>query len=187
MQSILKKLITIYLVMFRIGAITFGGGWSIISQVQEEFVNQRSWLSEEQIMDHMSLARTFPGIMVVNFSILTGYSMASFPGAIAAAFGLVSPAFITIALITMFYDSIRSNPFIIRVLNGVRSAVVPIILTSALKLKSRAITIKPHWLLAIGAFLLCTFTSITKPVIILVGALIGFFIQRKVENGNHLS
>ena len=38
MKRDLKKLGIIYTVMFKIGAITFGGGWSIISQVQEEFV-----------------------------------------------------------------------------------------------------------------------------------------------------
>ena len=55
MKQDCKKLWTIYLIMFKIGALTFGGGWSIITQVQEEFVEKRKWMGEEQIMDYMSL------------------------------------------------------------------------------------------------------------------------------------
>ena len=46
--------------MFKIGAFTFGGGWSIIAQMQAEFVDRRGWMTEEQIADYMSLAKSFP-------------------------------------------------------------------------------------------------------------------------------
>ena len=184
MKQDCKKLWTIYLIMFKIGALTFGGGWSIITQVQEEFVEKRKWMGEEQIMDYMSLARTFPGIMVVNFSILSGYAMGGFPGAVAAAFGLVSPAILVIAL---FYDSIKNNPFVVRILNGIRSAVIPIILLAAWKLKSRAVTLKLQWLLAAAALLLCAFTQVPKTIVIVLGAFIGFVIQRKGGGDNSLS
>lgn len=179
MKEKFKKLWTIYIVMFKIGALTFGGGWSIISQVQEEFVEKRHWVNEEQIMDYMSLARTFPGIMVVNFSILTGYAMNGFTGAIAASLGLVSPAVVVVSLVVLFYDSIKSNPAVIRTLNGIRSAVIPIILLAAWKLKSRAVTIKLQWALALAALYICAFTSIPKSMVIILGAVIGFLIQKK--------
>ncbi|MCC8025254.1 MAG: chromate transporter [Clostridium sp.] len=187
MKQDLKKLWVIYIVMFKIGAITFGGGWSIISQVQEEFVEKRPWVSEEQIMDYMSLARSFPGIMVVNFSILSGYAMYGISGAVAAAFGLVSPAILVIALVALFYDSIKSNPLVVRVLNGIRSAVIPIVLLAAWKLRSRAVTIKLQWLLALAALLVCAFTSIPKTMVILFGAVIGFLIQKKGGGDNAVS
>ena len=198
-----SQLLTIYAVMFRIGAFTFGGGWSIISQVQEAFVDRRGWLKEEQIVDFMSLARTFPGIMVVNFSILSGHAMGGIPGAVSAAFGLVSPAVLVIALVACFYDFISSNPYVIRVMNGIRSAVVPIVLLASWKLKNSALGTgvglrgpdSPDWgpqqagrpvpvrfwlllLLAGAAFGVCAFTSVPKSVTILVGAAIGFLIQR---------
>lgn len=182
-----KKLWTIYLVMFKTGALTFGGGWSIITQVQEEFVEKRNWMGEEQIMDYMSLARTFPGIMVVNFSILSGYAMDGFRGAVAAAFGLVSPAVLVIALVALFYDSIKSNPYVIRILNGIRSAVIPIILLAAWKLKSRAVTFRLQRGLAAAALLVCAFSHVPKTVVIVLGALIGFVIQKKGGGSHSLS
>lgn len=178
MKPTRSKLLTIYAVMFRIGAFTFGGGWSIISQVQDEFVDKRSWLTQEQIVDFMSLARTFPGIMVVNFSILSGYAMCGVPGAVSAAFGLVSPAVLVIALVACFYDFISSNRIVIRIMNGIRSAVVPIVLLAAWRLKNSALVTRLHWPLAVAAFAVCAFTGVPKSVTILVGAAIGFLIQK---------
>ena len=65
----LKKIGIIMITMFKIGAFTFGGGWSIIAQMQNEFVDRRGWMSEEQIVDYMSLAKSFPGIMIINMSV----------------------------------------------------------------------------------------------------------------------
>lgn len=187
MKPARSQLLTIYVVMFRIGAFTFGGGWSIISQVQEAFVDKRGWLKEEQIVDFMSLARTFPGIMVVNFSILSGYAMGGVPGAVSAAFGLVSPAVLVIALVACFYDFISSNPYVIKVMNGIRSAVVPIVLLAAWKLKNSALGTRLHLLLAAAAFGVCAFTSVPKSVTILAGAAIGFLIQKGVAKHDAVS
>ena len=181
MKSNLKKLYTIYLVMFRIGAITFGGGWSIITQIQEEFSEKRNWLDEESIVDYMSLARSFPGIMIVNYSVFCGYKMCGIPGGIISSLGLVTPAVLVIALVSIFYDSIKNNLFVVKILNGIRSSVIPIILLAAWKLKSRAVTKRQQWLLAAAALFVCAFTKIPKTILILIGAVIGFLIQQKGE------
>ena len=126
--------------MFKIGCFTFGGGWSIIAQIEEEFCKKRGWVTEEQILDFMSVAKSLPGIMIVNYSVLFGYTAAGIPGALAASFGLVSPAVIVIAVITNFYDIFCNNPYVIRMMNGVRSAVIPVIIGAAWKLKKNALT-----------------------------------------------
>ena len=136
-------------------------------------------LKEEQIVDFMSLARTFPGIIVVNFSILSGYAMCGIPGAVAAAFGLVSPAVLVIGLVACFYDFISTSPYVIRVMNGIRSAVVPIVLLASWKLKNSGLETMLHLILAWAAFGVFAFTSVPKSVTILAGAAIGFVIQRR--------
>ena len=88
-----KKLGRIFLTMFRIGCFTYGGGWSIFAQLEEEFGEKRGWLTKEEFLDIMSLARSFPGIMVINMSVMFGYRVRGVPGAMAAAFGLAAPAF----------------------------------------------------------------------------------------------
>lgn len=49
-----RRLGTIFYIMAKIGLFTFGGGWSIIAQMQSEFVDKRHWMTEEQVVDYMS-------------------------------------------------------------------------------------------------------------------------------------
>lgn len=81
-----KSLFELYRTMFRIGCITYGGGWSILAQMEEEFSEKRGWVTREELLDFMSLARSFPGIMVINLSVLFGYRTRGAAGAAAAAF-----------------------------------------------------------------------------------------------------
>lgn len=87
-----NRLLTIFTVMFKMGCVTFGGGWGIIAQMQEEFVDRRGWIEEEDLIDFLSLGRSFPGIMIINTSVIFGYTVAGFWGAVLAAFGLSLPA-----------------------------------------------------------------------------------------------
>ena len=97
--------------------------------------------------DYMSLAKSFPGIMIINMSVFCGFAMNGVSGAVAAAFGLSAPALLAIAVVTYFYASLRDNIYVIKILNGVRSVVVPIIISACLRLKKTAIHSKVSWLL----------------------------------------
>lgn len=170
------RLAVLFWTMARIGCFTFGGGWSIIGQMQTEFVERRGWLTEEQILDFMSLARSFPGIMIINMSVLCGYAMEGAAGALAAAFGLSAPAVVAIGLVAYFYSSLKTNPYVEKVLNGVRCVVIPIILQAAWKLKDKSLLSAVSWVLFAAAFGVCAFTGISKPAVIIAGAVLGLVI-----------
>ena len=72
---------------FKIGCYTFGGGWSIVAQMQKEYVEKRHWLTEEELLDITSVGRSLPGLMIGNVSYLFGYHVAGFPGALACLLG----------------------------------------------------------------------------------------------------
>ncbi len=164
---------TIFRLMFKIGCITFGGGWSIIGQLQEEFVDRRGWMDEEELVDYISVGRSLPGIMIINISVLSGYRMGGLPGAVAAAFGLSLPALICIALVTFFYSSIRDNAVVARALNGVRCAVIPIILGAAWRLRDKSLVSRMGYVLAVFALAVCTFTGVSLILVVALGAAAG--------------
>lgn len=170
--------------MAKIGCFTFGGGWSIIVQIQHEFVDKRGWMTEEQIIDFMSVAKSFPGIMIVNMSVLCGYAMEGAAGALAAAFGLTAPALAAIGLVAYFYSSLKANPYVEKVLNGVRCVVIPIILQAAWKLKGKSLTDMISYIFFAVSFVVCAFTDISKPIVIVTGAVLGLLVWRGGdENG----
>ncbi len=175
------RLVEIFLIMAKIGCLTFGGGWSIIGQMQNEFVEKKKWMTEEQIVDFMSLAKSFPGIMIINMSVFSGYVMEGAAGAVAAAFGLSAPAIICIAVVTCFYGALKENPYVARLLNGVRCVVIPIILNAAWKLKGKALGSKKALLLLSASFLLCAFTPVSKPLVVVGGAVLGLILWREEE------
>lgn len=164
---------TIFRLMFKIGCITFGGGWSIIGQLQEEFVDRRGWMDEEELVDYISVGRSLPGIMIINISVLSGYRMGGLAGAVAAAFGLSLPALICIALVTFFYSSLRDNAVVARALNGVRCAVIPIILGAAWRLKDKSLVSRMGCVLAAAALAVCTFTGVSLVLVVAFGAAVG--------------
>lgn len=178
MKERYKKLLVIYFTMFKIGCFTFGGGWSIIAQIEEEFSKKRGWVTEGQILDFMSIAKSLPGIMIVNYSVLFGYTTAGFGGAFAAAFGLVSPAVIVIAVVTRFYDLFSTNPYVMRIMNGVRSAVIPVIIGAAWKLKKSALVDKAAYLIFAAVTVVCVATELNKLVIVIACALLGLILLR---------
>lgn len=164
---------TIYLVMFRIGAVTYGGGWSIMTQMQEEFSDRRGWISKEELFDYMAAAKSLPGIMVINLSVLFGYRVHGIAGAAAAVSGLASPAFITISLLTCFYAALIGNIWTMRIMTGVRCAVVSILLISAIRMKEKALNGSTAYVLMIISFLLCILTGLNKFLMMAAAALFG--------------
>lgn len=173
-----KRIVTIFYVMFKIGMFTFGGGWSIIAQIQAEFSEQRQWLKEEQIVDYMSLAKSFPGIMIINMSVFCGYAMAGVSGAVAAAFGLSTPALLAIAVVTYFYSSIRDNVYAARILNGIRSVVVPIMISGCVKLWKPAMKGKRAYVIFLISLLVCAFTGFNKLVLVIIALLAGLILWK---------
>ena len=173
-----KRMLTIFRVMFKIGLFTFGGGWSIIAQIQDEFSEQRDWLTREQIVDYMSLAKSFPGIMIINMSVFCGYAMAGVGGAVVAAFGLSLPALLAIAVVTYFYSSMKDNVYVAKILNGVRSVVIPIIISGCLRLWNSAMRGKSAWIIFLISFLLCIFTSLNKLFLVLAALAAGLILWR---------
>lgn len=174
----MKRLPVMFGIMFKIGLFTFGGGWSIIAQIQNEFVDRRGWLTEEELTDYMSLAKSFPGIMIINMSVFCGYTMAGVAGAVVSAIGLSMPALLAIAVVTYCYSSLKGNVYVARILNGVRSVVIPIIISASLKLKSTAVKGKSAVVILLISFVVCVFTGVNKALVIVAALVAGLLIWR---------
>ena len=68
----LRSLLELHLVFFRMGAVTFGGGYTMRPILRWEIVQKRNWMDEEGIMDYYALSQGLPGIIAVNVSVFFG-------------------------------------------------------------------------------------------------------------------
>ena len=176
-NSDIKIFITCFYLFFKIGLFTFGGGFSIIAQIQQELVDKRNWLTQEEILDMVSVARSLPGIMVINLAVLIGYRLKKVAGAIVCAVALSIPSIIVLSTVTVFYNQFSHNVYIQRAIVGVRASVVPIIISAAISLKESALRVKVQYLIAAAGFVLCLFTGINNLLIVLLGALVGLILK----------
>ena len=172
-----SRVLSIFITFLKFGCFTFGGGWSIVAQIQKEYVEKKHWITDEELLDFTSVGRSTPGLMIGNASVLFGYHAAGIPGALAALLGIVIPPFLIMLGVVFIYDLMKDNLYVARAMKGVRAAVVPIIFSAVLKLFKSGMKDGWCYLIAAGAFCLCLFTKLNNVLIVVMGAAAGLLIQ----------
>ena len=180
----MKKISTLFGTFLKIGAFTFGSGWSIIAQMEREFVDERGWMTRSDLLELIAVGKSLPGIMVANITLLFGYQMAGVLGGICAAIGLCIPAVVTLTIVTAIYDAIKDNYWVWSALKGVQCAVSPIIGGSAITLGKDALTSAMPISICAVAFVLCYFTSISNLTLVVAGVVIALVWMGVSEHGH---
>ena len=106
----MKELWELYISFFKMGAVTFGGGYAMLPILQKEVVEKKAWISSEQVMDYYAVSQGLPGIIAVNVSVFIGYERRKIPGGVAAALGVGSPCLLIIMTIAAFLSNFQENP-----------------------------------------------------------------------------
>ena len=173
----LRRTLSIFLTFLKFGCFTFGGGWSIVAQIQKEYVEKQHWITDEELLDFTSVGRSIPGIMIGNASVLFGYQAAGVPGALAALLGIVIPPVVIMLGVVYVYDLVKDNLYVARAMIGVRAAVVPIIFSAMQKLFRSGIRDVFCFLVAAAGLCLCLFVKMSNVLIVLLGAAAGLAWQ----------
>jgi chromate transporter len=171
-KNIYKKL---FFTVFKISACTFGGGFVIIPLMRRKFVEELGWIEEQEMMDLTAIAQSSPGAIAVNASILIGYHVAGFMGAMITVLGTVLPPLTIISLISLFYQAFRDNIIVNMAMAGMLAGVAAVIcdvVINMIKSIMKQKRILPLLMLAC-AFTATYFFKVNIFVIILVCGIIG--------------
>ncbi|MCQ2449509.1 MAG: chromate transporter [Clostridia bacterium] len=120
--------------MLKIGAFTFGGGYAMISLLQNEFVSRKKWLKEDEFLDVVAIAESTPGPIAINSSTYIGYRMAGFWGSFFATLAVCIPSFTIIFTISLFFDRFLKFTFVGNAFKGIQACVVYLILSAGIKM-----------------------------------------------------
>lgn len=128
-------LFQLFIVFFKIGAFTFGGGWAMISIIEKEIVDKKRWVTKEEFLDLLAVAQSIPGILAVNMAVAVGDKIRGRRGAIISALGTIIPSFAMILCIAIFLtpDMIKNNETLNNIFRGIRPAVVALIIAPVFK------------------------------------------------------
>ena len=133
-ESRLKSLWTLFIVMFKIGLFTFGGGYAMIHLLENEFVSKRKWMESDEFIDLVSIAESTPGPIAINCSTYIGYKREKVLGSIFATIGVCIPSFVIIFLISLFFDQFLAITWVASAFKGIQCCIIFLILSIGLKM-----------------------------------------------------
>ena len=171
----------LFLDFLQFGCFTFGGGWSIVGQMQRKYVEQEGVITDEELLDLTSVSRSIPGVMVANVAMLYGYRAAGFWGGLTAVLGLALPPFVILSTLTFCYTAVKENPWVMAAMGGVRAAVVPIMFSAMLGLIRRAFHCRPCILVAGVSLVLYLFFHVSCIWLVVLGGLCGLLLGELQE------
>lgn len=127
-------LLELFITFAKIGLFTFGGGYAMISLIENTCVEKKRWITHDDMMNVTVIAESTPGPIAINCATFVGYRQGGFAGALTATFGMVLPSFLIIYLISMFLDNFLEITLIANAFRGIKAAVGILILDAALKM-----------------------------------------------------
>lgn len=170
----------LFMSTFIISAFTVGGGFVIIPLLKTKFVDEYGWLQENETLDLVSIAQSAPGVVAANASIIMGYRLGGIRGTLTALLATILPPLITLTVISYFYEAFAANPYVRMFLKGMQCGVTAILVNVVLDLvlkQWKKKLVLPLLIMA-GSFTASYFLKINIMEIILVDAIIGFFLMR---------
>src|SRR5690606_32338731 len=172
-MNLAKQYWELFLVFFKIGAFTFGGGYAMIPIIRNEVVNKRLWLNDDEFMDMLAIAQSIPGPISLNTALFVGNKRLGFKGSLFSSAGIILPSFFVILLIALVFNQFKENPVVESIFKGIRPAVVALIAAPLLGLgRSAGVNWKNSWIplsVALSVWLL----KISPVYVILVAILLG--------------
>ncbi|MGE5631751.1 MAG: chromate transporter [Caulobacteraceae bacterium] len=162
----MRKLIELFMVFFKIGAFTIGGGYAMVPIIQEEVCSKKKWSSDEEFLDIIAIAQSLPGVLAVNTASILGYKLFGIPGVLAAVLGAVLPSFLIILFIAMFFTQFAQYHMTELVFKGVRPAVASLMAFSVIKLGKKVGISKFN--IAMGLFVIALLVFKVHPILIII-------------------
>ena len=127
-------LLDLFLTFAKVGLFTFGGGYAMISLIEDTCVRKKQWITHEDMMNVTVIAESTPGPIAINCDTFVGYKQKGLPGAVMATLGMILPSFLVILLISTFLEHFLEIAWIANAFKGIRIAVGILILDAALKM-----------------------------------------------------
>ncbi|CAM3602384.1 chromate transporter [Erysipelothrix urinaevulpis] len=171
----MKKYWKLFSSTFYLSSFTFGGGYVIIPLMKKQFVDDLGWIDEDEMTDLVAIAQSSPGSIAVNASILVGFKVAGFPGALVTTLGTMLPPLFILSIISLFYVEFRDNRYVGAALNAMQAGVAAVIIDVVYTMASQIIKTKKTLSLVIMvvSFIAASVFKVNVLIIILFAGSIG--------------
>jgi len=177
----LPILIDLFLTFAKIGMFTFGGGYAMISLIENDCVEKKKWITHDEMMDMTVIAESTPGPVAINCATYVGYKKGKLLGAIIATVGMVLPSFIILFLISKYFDKFLEISWVANAFRGIKIAVGILIVDAAVKMLQKMKKILMPIIIVACSFLTMMLIdiysiNISSMILLLVSVFIGIIV-----------
>ncbi len=183
----MKKIFLLFITFLKIGAFTFGGGFAMIPLIEREIVEKRKWVSQDSMINIISISQSFPGAVAINSSIIIGQRIGGYPGAVAATLGVTLPSLIIIIAVAKIFSYIWEIEAIKAAFRGINSAVIALLISVSIRIGKASLKDKITPFITIVALILLFWIKIHPIYIVLFGIASGiayYFFKIKKSGKN---
>jgi chromate transporter len=188
---VMNRLLELFFTFVKIGAFTFGGGYAMISIIEDNCVEKKKWITHDEMMDITVIAESTPGPIAINCATFVGHKIAGLAGAVCATLGVVLPSFFIIFIISSFLDNFLEIEIVAKAFFGIKVAVGILILDAGLTmLKKMPAKLFPRVIMMISCLTMFAvqmfalkFSSISLMLIAGAVGLLAFLIQGMKKEG----
>ena len=172
----------IYLQLFwtycKIGLFGFGGGYAMLSLIQNEVVVKHEWLTASEFTDIVAISQMTPGPIGINSATYIGYTVTgNVLGSALATFAVCLPSFILVLLIAKAFQKFSSNRWVNSAFLGLRPAIVGLIASAALLLMNKEnFTDYKSFIIFLFAFVLTKYLKMHPILMILLAGISGLIL-----------
>ena len=175
----------IYLQLFisylKIGFFGFGGGYAMLSLIQNEIVEQQGWITTSQFADIVAISQMTPGPIAINSATYIGYTVGGFWGSVVATIAVCLPAMTIMLTLTKFFIQLRGNSIVHSVVSCMKPVVVGMIAAAALLLifpknSSEASFIDHYSWIIFAVTLIACYKKVNPILLIILSAIAGVII-----------
>lgn len=175
----------IYMQLFisylKIGFFGFGGGYAMLSLIQNEIVEQQGWITTSQFADIVAISQMTPGPIAINSATYIGYTVGGFWGSVVATIAVCLPAMTIMLTLTKFFIQLRGNSIVHSVISCMKPVVVGMIAAAALLLifpknSSEASFIDHYSWIIFAVTLIACYKKVNPILLIILSAIAGVII-----------
>ena len=173
MSEKFKKMLQLFIVFLKIGAFTVGGGYAMIPLISKEVVENKTWITDDDILEIVAIAESTPGPIAINSATFVGYKVCGFVGSFFATLGTVLPSFCIILVISFVLSEFQDIKAVQYAFNGIRAGVLALLIKALFTMYKKCPKNMVSYIIMGGSFILTAILDIPVLAVIIGCALFG--------------
>lgn len=169
----MKEYLELVWSFFKIGIMTFGGGYAMLPMIQREVVEKKGWATEEEILNYYAIGQCTPGVIAVNTATFIGDKCKGVLGGFLATLGVILPSLMIISVIAAVLNNFAEIAVVQHALAGIRVAVVVLVGFSVWKLMKSGVKDGFGWCLFVLVFLASAIFGVSPVLVVVLAAVAG--------------